>query len=266
MLLTVIYSFTNWDGLNPLPDFVGLNNYIKVIQDPVFVQLIKNTVILTIFYIPILNLLAMLFAILNNDMTKLKSVSKVLLFLPNMLSAVVVSFIWLLIYEYNIGLLNKVLESLALGFLKTNWLGNEYMVLFAIGIAILWTALGFYMLIYQAGLNAIPEEIYEAAELDGAGWFSKHLYLTIPMMKEHIRTNLILSIIGVLGTFELPYIMTKGGPLHFSETTAVRIYLYSFSENQESKGLALAVLMALVTMLITILILKPGMKKGDRDV
>lgn len=264
IIMTVCYSFTDWNGLDLFADFVGLKNYISVLKDPVFLQLLKNTFVLTIFYIPVLNILALLFAILINEMVRFKNLVKVFLFLPNMLSAVVVGFTWLLIYEYNIGLLNNVLEHLGLEFLKMNWLGKPNLVLISIGITILWTAVGFYMLIYQAGLNTIPDEIYEAAELDGAGWWQKHIFITAPMMSEHIRTNLILSIIGILGIFELPYIMTGGGPLHMSETVAVRIYLYSFRENLQERGLALAVMMAIITMLITLIILKSG-KNGEPD-
>jgi ABC-type sugar transport system permease subunit len=256
VFLSLFYSLTNWDGISSEYSFIGFRNFINVIKDPIFLQLLYNTLLLAVIYIPLLNLIAFVLAVLIYDMTWGKNLCKAILFFPNLLSMIVVGFVWRLIFAFNNGLINTIIRRVGLGGFVINWLGTPNVVLVAISVTIIWCATGFYMLIYLAGLSALPRSVFESAEIDGAGWFTKNVRITLPMIYESVKTNIILSTIGLLCLFDLPYVMTKGGPVHYSETMAVRIYYYAFKELQQGKGMALAIMLTVVTMSITLIILK----------
>jgi ABC-type sugar transport system permease subunit len=262
VVLTLVYSLTNWDGISATFSFVGLRNFFNVVTDPVFPQLILNTVVLAVLYVPVLNLVAFVLSVLVYDMVRGQGFAKALLFFPNLLSMVVVGFIWMLMFAFNNGLINSVLRSLGLGRLAINWLGVPNVVLLSLSTTIIWFATGFYMLIYLAGLGSVSTEVFEATDMDGAGWLTKHVRVTLPMIAASVKTNVILSTIGLLGLFDLPYIMTKGGPVHYSETLAVRVYYYAFKELQQGKGMALAIILTVTTMAITLVMLNTG-RRGE---
>ena len=189
MVLTVRHSFTNWDGFSAQAEFVGFRNFITVLSERSIKQVFFNTFYLAVLYIPILNVLALLLAISIYNLNKLKNLYKAILYLPQMISLTVVGFVWRLIYAYDGGLLNRAFSSIGMSFLVQDWLGKKSTVLPAMSVTILWSALGYFTLIYLAGLNAIPIQLYESAEVDGVGPLKKLFHITIPMLAQAITIN-----------------------------------------------------------------------------
>jgi len=256
MVLTVRHSFTNWDGFSANADFVGFRNFITVLSERSIKQVFSNTLYLAVLYIPVMNTLALLLAISIYNVSRLKNVYKAILYLPQMISLTVVGFVWRLIYAYDGGLLNRAFTSIGMSFLVQDWLGQKSTVLPAMSVTIIWSALGYFTLIYLAGLNAIPIQLYESAEVDGVGAFKKLFHITIPMLAQAITINITLSAIGILALFDIPYVLTKGGPGYLSETLALRVYTYAFAKLRVDYGLASAVMLGVISISTTLIILK----------
>lgn len=246
------YSLTNWNGVSTEYRFVGLENFVNVCRAPEFKTVVLNTIYFIILYVPVLNILALLFSVIVYDIGRFANFYKVVLFLPNILSMVVVGFIWRNIYNPTTGPLVYLFEALGAPHLIQDWLGQKNTVLPAMSIAVIWYAVGFYMLIYLGGLSTVPEELYEAGALDGIGWWDKLLHITIPLISQSITINIIVSTIGILTLFDLPYVLTAGGPGYASQTMSLMSYTYAFKSMQQGKGMALAVILTAVTILFSL--------------
>ena len=255
--LSFRFSFTDWNGINPKFNYVGFENFLFILKSPQFKQLIYNTMFLIIVYVPILNILALFFAIVIYDIGgKLANFYKVILFLPNILSMVVVGVIWRVIYNPVFGPLAYILEKLGLGTLVQDWIGQKSTVLPALSVSIIWYAVGFYLMIYLGGLSTIPNELYESASVDGIRWHQRLIYITIPMIAQSATINIVISTIGILTVFDLPFVLTGGGPGFASQTMALMVYFYAFKSFQEGYAMALAIILTIVTMAFAVIQLK----------
>lgn len=264
MMLSVHYSFTDWDGISKNYSFVGLRNFRDVIGERSFKQVLFNTFYLGILYVPILNALALLFAtLIYNVGKKIGNLYKSVLFFPNLLSKVVVGFVWLLMYSYQNGLFNRTLRAIGLDFLVNDWLGNLKTVLPSVSVSIIWFALGYFLIIYTAGLTTIPVELYEACDVEGASRVQKFFSITIPMLAPSITINVVLSTIGIIQTFDIPFVLTNGGPGYMSETVALQIYHYAFTNLQQGKSLALSMILAAIAVVVALLELKMLKKREE---
>lgn len=257
------YSFTNWNGVSTSYDFVGWDNFKSVMASSEFKTLFLNTFYLIILYVPVLNILAMLFAVIIYDIGKLANVYKVVLFLPNIISMVVVGFIWRTIYNPATGPLAFILDKLGLDFLIQDWIGQKHTVMPALSVAIVWFAVGFYVLIYLGGLSTVPTELYEAADVDGISWWGKLFKITIPLIAQSITINIIVSTIAILTLFDLPYVLTQGGPGYASQTMALMSYQYAFKAMSQGKAMALAAMLTIITILFSVVELFFLRKKED---
>lgn len=256
-LLSFRFSFTDWNGINPKFNYVGFNNFVYILKSPQFKQLIYNTVFLIIVYVPVLNIMALLLAILIYDIGgKLANFYKVILYLPNILSMVVVGVIWRVIYNPVFGPLTYILEKLGLDSLVQDWIGQKSTVLPALSVSIIWCAVGFYLMIYLGGLSTIPRELYESASVDGIRWHQRIRYITLPMIAQSITINIVLSTIGILTVFDLPFVLTGGGPGFSSQTMALMVYFYAFKYMQNGYAMALAIILTIVTMAFAVIQLK----------
>ncbi|QGQ94771.1 sugar ABC transporter permease [Paenibacillus psychroresistens] len=255
-LMSFRFSFTDWNGINLKINYVGFDNFIYVIKSPEFKQLIKNTLFLIILYVPILNIISLLFAVIVYDIGKLATFYKVVLYLPNILSMVVVGVIWRVIYNPVFGPLQYVLTQMGLESLVQDWLGQVSTVMPALSISIIWYAVGFYMMIYLGGLSTIPTEIYESASMDGVNKLQKLVYITLPLLAPSITINVVISTIGILTIFDLPFVLTNGGPGFASQTMAIDVYIFAFRSMQQGPAMALAIILTLVTLLFVVLQLK----------
>lgn len=263
IILSFQYSFTDWNGVSGDYRFVGFENYRNVIMAAEFKTLLFNTFYLIVLYVPVLNVLAVLLAVLIYDMGRFANFYKAVLFLPNIVSMVVVGFIWRTIYNPSTGPLAYFLERAGLGGWIQDWLGQKQTVMPSLSVAIIWFALGFYVLIYLGGLSTVPEELYEAAAVDGIHWWQRLFYITLPLIAQSITVNIVVSTIAILTLFDLPYVLTQGGPGYASETMALMSYQYAFKAMSQGKGMALAVMLTLITILFAVIELFFLNKKED---
>jgi raffinose/stachyose/melibiose transport system permease protein len=250
MLRSLQYSFTNWDGIAREVRWVGLENFRWVVSEGSFKQVFINTGFLVVLYVPVLNVIALLLALAVYNVKKVGNVYKSILFFPNVLSMTVVALIWRIIYSHE-GILNVALRAAGLGSVAQDWLGQPRTVLPAMSVSIIWFAVGYYLLIYLAGLNAVPVELYECAEVEGVRPAQKLFRITIPLIAPSITINVVLSTIGIVTLFDLPFVLTGGGPGYMSETIALRVYSYAFVTLQTRYALAMAVLLGVFAITIT---------------
>ncbi len=251
VLESFYYSLTNYDGFSASYRFVGLDNFRKVFAARQTVQVIKNTFYLTLIYIPVLNGLALFLAVLINDCRRGQNIFKSILFFPNLLAMAVTGYVFKMILNPKNGAFNQILEAIGLGALKMDWLGNVKTVIPAISVTTIWFATGFYLVIYLAGILAIPQDLFEAGAIDGASRWQRFRWITLPLLAPSITINIILSTIGILGAFDLPFVMTSGGPGYYSTTIALQIYLYNSASLQLGNGLVLSALLCTISIIIT---------------
>ena len=250
MLRSLQYSFTNWDGIATEVRWVGLDNFRWVVSESSFKQVFINTGFLVVLYVPVLNVIALLLALAVYNVKKVGNVYKSILFFPNVLSMTVVAMIWRIIYAHD-GILNMALRGIGLGSAAQDWLGQPGTVLPAMSVSIIWFAVGYYLLIYLAGLNSVPVELYECAEVEGVRPAQKLFRITIPLIAPSITINVVLSTIGIVTLFDLPFVLTGGGPGYMSETIALRVYSYAFVTLQTRYALAMAVVLGVFAIAIT---------------
>jgi ABC-type sugar transport system permease subunit len=250
------YSLTDWNGIRRDISFVGLNRFRQVVSSRQFRQVLWNTIYLAVIYVPVLNATAMTLALAVNACgKKLGNLFKTILFFPNVLALAVVGYVWKMLYDTNMGAINQFLRDIGLAALAKDWLGLNATVLPSISLTIIWQAVGYYMVIYLAGLIAIPGELYEAADMDGASRWQVFKSITFPMLAPSLTINMVLSTVGILSCFDLPYTMTRGGPGFASTTLALQIYSYNYKYMQPAQGMALSVIMCIINVTIALILL-----------
>jgi len=248
------YSLTNWDGIT-VTKFIGLDNYLRLAQDRVFIKAAMNTFLVCGVGILIGNPIAILLAVLLNQNLKFKGVLRSAFYIPNVMSMMAVSVLWTLILRYE-GLFNALMDILGLGNLKKDWIGDFNTVMPSIIIILFWLGTGVSIIIYLAGLNSIPTEIHEAAIVDGVKPWSSFRHITFPLLMPFITINVFLGLTGGLKLFDLPYVMTGGGPGHASDTIALVIYGYAFKSNLYGYATAAGIVFMMMILAITLIQLK----------
>ncbi|MBD3948513.1 sugar ABC transporter permease [Tuanshanicoccus lijuaniae] len=234
-------SLYKWGGYSPNKTFVGLNNFRILMEDMKFVKSFQNT-ILAIVVVTIITLtLAIIFAaILSREKIKGQNFFRIIFYIPNILSIVVIAGIFSAIYNPKQGLLNSILSLFSGGNQPILWLGDKHLVNYAIIGALIWQAIGYYMVMYMASMANIPDSFYEAADLDGAGKFKQFFAVTLPLVWNNIRTTLTFFIISTINlSFLLVQTMTSGGPNGASEV--VLSYMYKQAYSNSSYGYAMAI-------------------------
>lgn len=219
-------SFTNYNMIQEA-SYVGTQNYENLFNDPLFWKTLKNSFIYLIGVVPLLVILPIFIAILVNR--KLKGIKwfRAAYYIPVVTSMVVVGIMWKWLYRGN-GLLNYLLQTIGLINEPVSWLTSTDFALYSVMAVTIWKGLGYYMVIYLAGLQSIPQNLYEVAQIDGANWWQKHLHITIPLLKPSILLVTILSSIAAMKVFTEVYVMTKGGPINSSKTLVFYIYEKAF--------------------------------------
>jgi raffinose/stachyose/melibiose transport system permease protein len=257
IVLSAYYGMTSWSGIGK-PEFVGLANFKELIfHDKVFWISLRNALLLAMGFVLIQHPLCLAVAIMLDHMGgKLEKVFRAIFFVPCVISVVVTSRMWVGIYDPQYGLLNKVLDILHLGFLKQEWLGDPKLVLWSLLIIIMWQGFGWGMLIYYAGIKGIPEELYEAARIDGASGLSLYTKITIPLLQPIIRINVTLAVISALKQMETIYLTTNGGPGNSSQFLANYLYIKAFNSFEYGYGNAISVLFVVACLIATFLLNK----------
>jgi raffinose/stachyose/melibiose transport system permease protein len=242
VIQAVHFSFYRWSGLGPMQDFIGLDNYVRVLRDTVFRRALGNNLLIVVLSVLVQLPLALGLALLIRRNLPGRAIFRVIFFLPYVLSEVITGVLWSFVYNPQYGLLNKVLGVFP-GFTPQGWLGDPKMVIYALFVVISWKYFGLHLILYMAGLQNVPTELEESAIIDGANGAQVIRHVTIPLLAPTIRLSLFLSVLGSLQIFDLVWVMTTGGPVNASETMATYLYRYGFQRFSIGYGSAVAVVL-----------------------
>lgn len=249
-LSSVYYSFTSWDGISPNIRFIGLANYKEIFTSSRFGNALKNTIVLTVFISVFENVIALLLALLVDRVCIAKNFFRSLFYIPVLISGIVSGFIWKVMYNYNFGVFNSILEKIGLESLCQDWLGDTRFTLLAIGVVLVWKGAGYYMVIYLASLQSISADVLEAAEIDGANAFQKFFRITMPLISGAFTINFTLSLINGLKVFDQINVMTDGGPGFTSETLVYLLYKVGFNEGRQGFGTAVGLVLLFLIIIL----------------
>jgi multiple sugar transport system permease protein len=248
LLASLVLGLTSWNGTGT-PRWVGLANYETIFTgDPVFWQSLKVTAIFAVLYLPLSLVLGFGLAILMNQPLKGIRLLRTIYYVPSVLSGVAVSILWAFIFNKNYGVLDWLLGLLHIA--PVPWLTSSFWVVPALVVMQLW-GVGGSMIIYLAGIQSVPTELYEAARVDGAGWWRRLKTVTLPMTSPTILFNLILGLIGTFQVFTQAYIITQGGPDYASLFYALNIYNTAFQDLRIGYASALATILFAITVLVS---------------
>lgn len=253
ILISGYYSLMKWDGIGEKV-FIGIHNFIALAKDEAFLVSARNSLILAVASVVGQLIPAMFFALALARNVKGERVYRTIYFIPVLLSTVVIGQLFLKIYNPDYGALNAVLN--ALGLEGADWLGDKKYVLAASFFPIIWQYIGYHMLILYTGIKSVPSEIYEAAQIDGAGERQMAFHVTIPLIKSTMKVSLTFAVIGSLKLFDLIWVLTKGGPLHASEVPSTLMYTSIFTRMEYGMGSAMAIFIVLECLLFYFIIEK----------
>lgn len=247
---TIYLSFFDFSNDIYNAGFTGLKNYLTIVHNPVFYKVLWNTVLYLIIAVPILAILPLFIAVLINQKIKGITLYKILIYMPVIVSIVVaaIAFKWLYAQE---GILNYFLQVLHLP--AIGWLTDPKYAIYSVIILTIWKGIGYYMMIYLAALMSVPKELYEACEIDGAGFWKKHLTVTIPHIMPTIALVTTISSISAMKIFAEIYVMTKGGPLNSTKTIVYYIYEKAFENLDLGIASAMAVILLIIVMAFSLI-------------
>jgi raffinose/stachyose/melibiose transport system permease protein len=253
------YSLYDWNGLEPLTKFVGLDNFRKAFGNSAFRQALRHNFILVVLSVSVQIPFALFLAVVLNQKLRGRAVLRTLFFAPYILSEVVTGVVWRQILRPD-GLLDHAMRTVGLGGHVQEWLGNPNVVLYSLFFVISWKYFGFHMVILLAGLQQIPHELNEAAAIDGATAWQRFRYVTLPLLGPALRVSIFLSIIGALQLFDLVWVTTKGGPIGASSTMAT--YLYDqFRRSQFGYASAVSVIIFGLSLVVALLYQRFAMRR-----
>lgn len=249
IFLTAQMSFTNYAGIGA-SEPVGWKNYDRIFSRSRYLDEIKVTLLFTVIVVTALTISGLFFAAMLHRLPLIRNVARAALYTPAMMSFVVVGYVWQFIYSPINGGLNVALRQLGLGALEQNWLGDPAIALYAVAATQIWMFTGFTCAIFLAGFAGIPEEINEAGRLEGASSWQRFRYLELPLLGPSFTVSIVLTTIGTLKTFELPYILTKGGPDGATRTLSIEIIDNLFGQYKFGFASALSIIMLIVVLLV----------------
>jgi raffinose/stachyose/melibiose transport system permease protein len=246
----VYYAFTDWDGLDPNFSFIGLENFRQMSRDPNAVQAIRHTLLIAVSITIIQNGLGLLLALGVNTMIRSRNVLRVFLFAPAVITPIVTAYLWRNLLGPD-GAVNSLLAAVGLRSWQQDWLGDPQLALWSVVGVIVWQFAGYSMVIFLAGLQSVPREIYEAADMDGAGPVRRFWSVTRPLLAPAFTVNLMLSIIGGIKLFDQVYALTNGGPGHATDTISTLIYKDAFTLGEFGYSIALAVVLTIIVAIVS---------------
>ncbi|BCS82210.1 carbohydrate ABC transporter permease [Anaerocellum diazotrophicum] len=263
LILAFNYSLYDWSG-GPRMRFVGLSNYAELIKDTDFWLSFKNNIIITLLCIVgQIGIAFILAALMTTRVLKFKEFHRTVIFLPVVLSAVVIGFIWTLMYNQQIGILNWILRAIGLESLIKPWLDDPKIVIYSVSVPLIWQYIGFYLVILMASLQSIPKEIFEAAEIDGADGFKRTIYIILPLLADTLKVSVMLCIAGNMKVFDHIYVMTGGGPGKSSMVMAQYAYNNSFIMFKLGYGSTISV--GILVLSLAIILLSRKLMGGKRQ-
>lgn len=250
-ITSIYYSLTSWNGYDPVKEFVGLQNYVHLLHDPmIWASFSHNLIWIAIgTFAPIM--IALPLAYLMSNIKRGRLIFQTAFFMPYILSGVLIGVIWGWIYNPVFGILNYLLNMVGLGFLGRGWLGDPHLALYAVLIAAVWGYFGFCVVILMAGLQNINIELIDAAKIDGANFYQVFLSVVIPQLRNIINMLIVLNLIGGFNVFDLIKIMTSGGPANHTEVIATYNFDISFQQFNIGYGAAISLIMTVLSLVIS---------------
>lgn len=253
LFYTIYYSFTDWSNYSPEINFTGFFNYKKIVADPIILTGIKNSIVYAVLTVLLQNLISLPVAVLLTSKLPFRNGFRTIFFSPAVLSVLVVGYLWnFILSSSDYGLMNKILSFF--GANPINFLGNPKIALLAIIFTQVWQWFGWSMVIYIANLQSIPEELYEAASIDGATKLQQFWNVTLPNLSPSVKINLITGMISGLKVFDIVVSLTKGGPGYSTETIMTLIFS-KFSEGNYGNAAAFGVTFLIVSLILTSIII-----------
>ncbi|MCJ1673906.1 sugar ABC transporter permease [Rathayibacter sp. VKM Ac-2929] len=254
VVMAAYYGFFSWQGYGVPTDFVGFKNYLTILQDPTFHEALSHNGTIVVLSLVLQGPAAILIALLLNRKLRGQSIIRVLIFVPYVISEVVVGTGWSLMLQTS-GAVNGFLEKVGLGALKQDWLSDPAIAIWTLMLIITWKYIGFAVILFLAGLQGIPEELSEAASIDGASYWQVQRRITLPLLAPTLRIWAFLSIIGALQLFDLVYIIWGQYVSSTAGTSTMATYLVTNGRNAGNYGYgnAVAVVLFLVSLIVALL-------------
>jgi len=247
-LLGVYYAFTNWDGISAVPAFIGVGNFITLFQKPETIQALGNTLLMALVITVVQNAIGLALAAGVNSKIASRNVLRTFLFAPVVMTSIIVGYLWKFLFIPN-GPIAHIAE--VFGIHNLNMLGDPSTAIWGVIIVVIWQHSGYSMVIFLAGMQGIPEEINEAAALDGAGAWKRFIHITWPLLRTPLVINITLSLIASFKLFDQVMATTQGGPGYKTQTLSTLLYFEAFQFNQFSSGIALGVIVFILTAVIS---------------
>ncbi|MDP4092118.1 MAG: sugar ABC transporter permease [Bacillota bacterium] len=261
LVYSIYLSFTKWDGSTIAPAFIGIDNFKHLVKDHFFWDSILNTFKIWLFAVTPQMIFAIILAVVLNDKKlKGKGIFRAVYFFPALVTAVSIAGLFFQLFAWQGGTVNNLLISLGISTTDsaTNFFGSIFWTRFLCSFLLWWLWFGYSMIIFMAGIKAIPEELYEAGDVDGAGWWKKFRYITLPSLRPTILYNIVTSIIGGLAIFDVPYMLTSGtgAPDYSAQTISMYLYSQTFQANNYGYGASIGVGLCILTTIFVIIAFK----------
>jgi len=250
VIFSIVLTFFNWNIISPM-EWNGLGNWKHVISDRLFWKSILNTLKFLAVHIPLQIIIALALAEVLNQKIRLRGFFRAAFFMPVVISGVVVTIMWQQLLGYENGIINRLLVSVGLG--KVGWLTDPDVAMISIALMATWKNVGLYVILFLVGLQTVPKQYYEAADLEGASHWQKFTKITIPMINPTIFMVMVLSTLGGFSLFIEPYIMTGGGPMNATLSAVLYIYKEAFEYYHMGYSATLGLFFALMIVLVVII-------------
>ncbi|MBT2574806.1 sugar ABC transporter permease [Bacillus sp. ISL-51] len=254
----VFFSLFEWSSFNPEKTFIGFKNYIELFHDPVFFKALGNNVLYAVISLICQVCGGLILAAVLEDrlVRKWSPFFRTVFFLPVVISMTVIALLFDFIYNPEIGLLNQLLEAVGLDELTRAWLGDESTAMLSVIFVSQWQSVGYIAMLYIVSIQKIPDELYESAQLDGAGKVQQFFHITVPQTKEMSFVAVVMTLTGAFTVFNEPYILTGGGPGNASEVLSTFLYKSAFTKDMMGYASAIATVVLLLTLALSLMQMK----------
>lgn len=262
MVQAILLGFQRWNGIEP-PTWIGLRNYQNLLEDRFFWQSLGNVVYYTVATTIFQTTIPLIIASFLNSGIRGSTVFRFIYFLPVIISLTITGLLWRMIYEPNFGVLNEMLRSLGLNDWTQLWLADKNLVMPSIIVVSIWQSMGFFMMIFFAAMQGIPQDLYESASIDGANVWQRFRYITVPMLRGTMTVVVVLNTINGIKAFDQIWVMTTGGPNHASETLGTYLYRTAFgalgsSNPQLGYATAIAIVILVFSLIFSVIQIRVG--------
>ncbi|MCY7783819.1 MULTISPECIES: carbohydrate ABC transporter permease [unclassified Bacillus (in: firmicutes)] len=254
----VFLSLFQWSSFSPEKTFIGLNNYVELFHDPVFYQALTNNVLYAVISIVCQVFGGLILAAVLEDklVRKWSPFFRTVFFLPVVISMTVIALLFDFIYNPETGLLNQLLQAIGLDQLTRAWLGDDSTAMLSVIFVSQWQSVGYIAMLYIVSIQKIPDELYEAARLDGAGKIQQFFHITVPQTKEMSFVAVVMTLTGAFTVFNEPYILTGGGPGNASEVLSTFLYKSAFTKDMMGYASAIATVVLIITLALSLIQMK----------